>query len=217
MLRIMRIGGDDVRESSREELPARSQRRFAKPPEHGLCGQLYRAAVAYPAFEFSDPSTQQGVSLGMRDYRPQPARKQKRQNIGSISRYLLIGELHQQVRPMRERVLFRRSAGILDPLRSDMEFAAVVDPHSTSRVLLQLVNGCFDCRRIESILQVSMRCGNDLRGARSHGDAQHFDRLLHGCRSVIEARQDMAVYIDHRPAKTIGRIARGLYGRVALS
>ena len=86
---------------------------------------------------------------------------------------------------------------VVDVLRRQVEITAEVDPWRIADGRLQLTDSLLHGLRIERILLVRVRTGDNIGRARRGRHAHHGDRILQRLCSIVQPVQDMAVDIDH--------------------
>ena len=106
------------------------------------------------------------------------------------------GEFDQNVTLVINGVFCRMGQGIVDVFHGQVEIAPAMDARAGTGGRLQFGDLTLDQIRVESKLQVGVRRGDNIGGARLGRQAQHRYRNLESLGAIVETRQDVAMDID---------------------
>lgn len=193
---VMGITGDEVHEVALQEFDGEGTRCFAKAAQKGLSGDLEEAAFLHPAFKRRQALLEELVALRVSDDREDSGGAHSFEHLGGVLKNDHVGEFDHEVGLVADGVLAGIRDGVLNIVEGEVEIATLMDTGMTARSLGEFLHTLADEIRLECVLQVGMRGGDNIRRPGIGRHAQHRHAFLQGFGTVVQPIEDVAVDID---------------------
>ena len=117
-----------------------------------------------------------------------------------------VGELHEQVILLVDRVFLRILLQVLQIFKIQMKIATRGQFQTVADGRLQLVAALANQFRVEFEFGIRVRRANNVRDSVGDGHFRHLNRCFHCIRAVVQARKYVAMNVNHGKSLLLGKI-----------
>ena len=194
---IVSVAGKHMNHALAQPLPTGALRFPSKAVAEGLRRELDEAAGFNPFFEARRGVSEHGVAFGVRDDGYHAQILQLAEDIFGGRWDEEFGEFdHQIAKPVDGVDGVIAHAG-LDVVDAQVEVAAAMDARLVAGEFVEFLDPLIDERGLIVVLRIGMRGGDNVGGAVRGRNGEHGEAGFTVWRAVVEAVENMAVYIDH--------------------